>query len=215
MELLIFHQTAEWNALDRFGVQMNIMISVTTALIAVAFVALGSESQTTVLAAILVSVFVAALRQYTIEALDRYYARFLEAAVVQRKLRFLMEIGSDDKPPFDKDEYLEVSRRGDNSPRTGSELWIREFLEKGHNDVVWRIFRGLCWVGVILPVLASARLLNWQGPPATNITLTEPRFVIPVAIASLVGLGLVYVVGTKRIRRKRDDAYGRMPLNSL
>ena len=43
MELLAFHQRAEWNGLDRFGVQKNIMITLSTALIAAGAAAVAAE----------------------------------------------------------------------------------------------------------------------------------------------------------------------------
>jgi hypothetical protein len=215
MELLAFHQTAEWNSMDRFGVQKNIMITVSMTLIAAGAAAVSSDSQIIVLAAMLVPAIVAVLRQYTIEILDRYYARFLEAVVAQRKLRFILGLGSDREAPFDEDEFLEVARRGNNAAGTGSALWVREYIEKGHNNVVWRIFRGLCWASAILPVAAGARLYTWSNDAVPNCSLTAPVLIVAVIVVSLIALGYAYAVGTGHITKSRDDMYGKLPNKAM
>lgn len=207
MELLAFQQTAEWNSLDRFGVQKNIMITVSMTLIAAGIAAVAADSQILVLAGMLVPILIAVIRQHTIETLDRYYARFLEAAVVQRKLRFALGLGSDVDPPFSDDEFLEVARRGKNAPGIGSAVWIRDFLEKGHNEVVWRIFRVLCRASAMLPVAAAARLLTWRSDAVSNFNLT-PGLIVVGVVASLGTLVFTYNKGTRDIIKKRDDSYG-------
>ncbi len=208
MKLLAFHQTAEWNALDRFGTQKNIMITVSISVIAGGTAAVAGDNQIVVLAAMLVPMFVAVLRQHTIETLDRYYARFLEAAVVQRKLRFTLGLGSDPEAPFTEDDFLEVARRGNNAAGTGSAPWVRDLLGQGHNGVVWRIFRALCWASAILPVAAGARLHTWPNDAVFNRSLMGPKWIALVVVASLVALGSAYAVGTRQITKQRDDAYG-------
>lgn len=213
-DLLVFHQTAEWNAVDRFGVQKNIMITISMTLIAAGAAAVSSDRQIIVWSAMLLPVFVAVLRQYAIETLDRYYARFLEAVVVQRKLRFICGLGSDVDAPFEEDEFLDVARRGSKAPQTGSGLWVREFLMGGHNGVVWRIFRALCWASAMLPLAAAARLGTWPSDAAPSSALTAPG-ALAVVVASLVALGAVYAAGTRCITEKRDHSYGRLPSKAM
>lgn len=211
IKLLAFHQTAEWNSLDRFGIHESIMITVSITLIAAGAAAVAGDNKILVLAAMLVPMFVALLRRYTIETLDRYYARFLEAAVVQSKLRFILGLGSHSEAPHPDDEFLEVTRMGDNKPGKGSALWIRKHLEKGHNNVVWRIFRALCWASVILPVAGGMQLLTWPNDPIFNCSLMAPGLIVAVVVASLVAMGWAYDAGTRHITKKRDVVYGQLP----
>lgn len=202
-ELLTFYQTAEWNAVNGFGVQLSIMITIFMALIAASAAALCENNQILVLTNLLVPILVAILRRYAIETLDRYYARFLEAVAVQKKIRFHLGIGPSENP-F-KEERFEVL---DRELGSASANWIRKKLEEGHNEVASRIFHTLCWAAAFLPIAAGTQLLTCSKDLFTMNGPLKILSIIMAVISSLVALRFVYASGTKKIAEKRNETYG-------
>ena len=213
--LLSFHQTAEWNAMKCFATYKNIMITVSMTLIAAGVAAVANDKPVIVLLAMLVPIIMAGLRQYSIETLDRYYARFLEAVVVQHKILWALDLIIEQETPFKNDQFLEVSRRASielqrksDDPEKESALWVRQKLEEGHNNVVWRIFRAFFLASVIiLPLAAGMRLLTWPDKVFSNNKCVNATWIaVLIGVSLLVSVGF-YLVGTMKIREKRTHEH--------
>ncbi len=208
--LLTYHQQAEWSALDRFAQHKNILAGAMIAILAGGGASLATEAEALHMAAFLIPLFVVCVRRYAIDTLDRYYRRFLEAVTCAVKIEFMLGL---DRPvwaselapplaiqgslPFESDRQLGVDRhwRTRLGPKRakGSSEWISKHMSKGHNDVVWRLFRAICIGSAMIPLF--------------GMTLVNE----PIQGASLAGLSiafawLVYTRDSHQIEKTRRVA---------
>lgn len=173
--LLSYQQKAEWNALDRFAQHQNILAGGLLAILGAGGASLGSNVSVLHYFPIFLPLLIVFLRKISIETLDRYYQRFLEAIVCTAKIEFLLGLDHKVWSEHILDEKLNnnnVPFRNDSTPNIDrycksrnninqSESWIIEFMAKGHNDVAWRLFLGIYVGSLIFPLMAAFRI-GWD-----------------------------------------------------
>lgn len=203
--LLSYQQQAEWNALDRFAQHQNILAGGLLAMLGAGGASLGSDVSALHYFPILLPLLIVFLRKISIETLDRYYQRFLEAIVCTAKIEFLLGLDRKVWSEHLSDENLNnnnVPFYGDSTPNIDrywksrininqSESWIIEFMSKGHNHVAWRLFLGIYVGSLIFPLMAAFRI-GWG-----HIWL----YVLVSFVASLT----LYNYDSKIIKRKRKN----------
>ena len=208
MELLEFHQKAEWNALDRFGFHFNVMLSLLTVVLASGVTAASSLNEVYLASAIIIWLPVGLLGWLAVRTLDRYYVRFLESAVVQRKIRYLEGLGADEKPFFKEDTFLEVARRGVISNTFGSSRWIFDKTGEGHNRVALITIRAYFVATIPIMIIASLRLSCLRSFGCSSGWRLSYDSAICMAI-NLVLMGIFTVFVIRAInRQRRQDIFG-------
>jgi len=173
--LLSYHQQAEWNALDRFAQHQNILAGGLIALLGAGGASLANSISPLHYFPFVLPLFVVFLRRTSIETLDRYYRRFLEAVVCTAKIEFLLGLDrkmwsdylSDENLdghnyPFYKDKTLGIDRhwesRIEQENSNQSKNWIYEFMSKGHNAITWKLFSGIYLGSLLFTFMAIFRI---------------------------------------------------------
>lgn len=199
--LLQYHQRAEWNALARYGQHLNIQSALMTALLGGGALAVAGPWPSARYAALVVPVVAVLLRKYTIQTLDRYYRRFLEAVACSRKLEWMLgldlPVKSDRDPEsslqiFTMDTHLDVERRWSKLlyRHKTSASWVTDLMGRGHNAVAWRMFRSMFAVAAFLPLVSWALgATQAEGP----WTLTQPLGLAIGSLAMVVTAGSVFL----------------------
>lgn len=208
--LLGYHQTAEWNALNAFGHQQNILAGGMIALIAGGGAALTAEAGDEIkYLCFVLPTLVVILRGFAVRSLDRYYRRFLEAVTTMAKLEFAMAlhrpVHTDTDPdqatvPFFRDETLEVGRRWvgrSSEPSSGD--WIYKRLKAGHNAIANGLFGAIC-IGSGFVTLAAWLLLR-KGGASPIPGIPQVQWLDVAALAALI----VPVVWYKADNRGNDS----------
>lgn len=219
--LLKNHQEIEWKALERFGQHSNILAGAMIALLAAGGAALAASRDEVKFVAFFVPLFVVHLRRFSIETLDRYYQRFLEAVVYIAKVKFLLglnlpvwpvdripEVDTKPKFLFKEDKTIDVDRRlisciNKDLPQLSGE-WVYSHLGKGHNRVVWNLFCAIFVGSCLLPILAVFAF--WDSKNWGTLSFAELKTnVLPLygAFASIWIATLLYMKHSKKIKEKR------------
>ncbi|MCD4780095.1 MAG: hypothetical protein K8S27_06045 [Candidatus Omnitrophica bacterium] len=208
-QLLSYHQQTEWNALDRFAQHQNILAGGLLAILGAGGASLGSSVNTLHYSPFFLPLFVVFLRRISIETLDRYYQRFLEAVVCTAKIAFLLGLNhkvwsdylsdenlNENNCPFHKDETLGIDRHWKATTQKGSikqsEEWIIEFMSKGHNSITWKLFSGIYFGSLVFPFMAVFRIGQ------SNLTWLY-------AFVSFVLSLVLYYWDSGKIRKKRKN----------
>lgn len=112
------------------------MFTIAMALISGGVIAASSNTVFFLAITALLPIYIVIMRHFVILVLDRYYARFLEAVVVQKKNRHCLKIGEMDRPPFHDDRFLITNRQAEVEEIGPSTMWVRTLMDGGHNKVV-------------------------------------------------------------------------------
>lgn len=222
-KLLKYNQEVEWKSLERFGQHSNILAGAMIALLATGGAALAASRDEVKIVAFFVPLFVVYLRNFCIKTLDRYYRQFLEAVVYTAKIEFLLGLHRpiwpvnrspeiDTEPPFlfEKDKTIDVDRRlkaciNKDLPQSSGK-WVYSFLSKGHNEIVWSLFRAIFVGSCLIPILAV--IVFWDFKNYFSFSVAELKTnILPLcgACASIWIARLVYMKHSKEIDKKRED----------
>ena len=175
LSLLSYHQQAEWNALDRFAQHQSILAGGLIAILGAGGASLGSSVNALHYFPFSLPLFVVFLRGISIETLDRYYQRFLEAVVCTAKIEFLLGIDykvdsnclsdgnfNENDCPFSEDGTLGIDRhcktRIEQKNSNQSKNWIFERMSEGHNSITWKLFSGIYLGSLVFPFMAIFRI---------------------------------------------------------
>jgi hypothetical protein len=213
ISLIQHYKTDEWNALDIYAKHKNILFTGLTALLGLgAYVSVRSE-QALLHVSILFPVLVELWRRFSIETLDRYYLRFLEAVVVIKKLEYLSGLhkkvyseaisakDEDSQAPFLEDCHLDVDRRHKslaNIEKNSSKYWILDHMKKGHNRVTRNLFRTIFIISCFVPCLSLAHRSFEKN------ALVPISFIIEAIIILIIAI-LFYKIDSRGILKQRFE----------
>ena len=156
LELLKYHQVAEWKTLHQYSYQKNIFIGIFLAVLAVN---VSRTDSSNFIFNLLVSPFLVIFSSLAILTLDRYYNRFLEAVIGTSKIQYLLGLDQkvnykhfDTMNPqklFPNDTHLDVNRRWQGKfEAMDSDKWAYSLMNKGHNELSLVLFHFFCFASI-------------------------------------------------------------------
>lgn len=209
LRLLERYQTDEWNAIQVYTKHKDITAAVLMAMIGAGVASLAADTEWVVLLGALVPLFVRRLAMHFRLGLDRFYARFLEAVVMQHKLRANLGLEREDR--FAGDPQLYVVRCDRGFAPTASSAWVREHLELGDNRVTAAHLADICKWSLVLTVIAAVRLdflvVEKYDLGAGGIFITVAFTVLTLGFLGLAHHAVERDAGLT-LQRSRDARYG-------